>query len=123
VSNHPPRPRPFPQASGKIPSKPRPSRFNRLTQFAFPYILIAITIMLVLVGIQAIEGKQQADLNHQVICSFRNDLAHRVHQSQRIVEENPELIKQFGLTQAQVQNQIQNQLSTLDSLDEAGLVC
>lgn len=87
---------------------------KKVTRYAFPYILFAVTIMLVVTLVTAVE-------NHQALCTFRADLQARADQSRQIVREHPELLKQFGFTPAQVRVQIHNQQASVDSLN--GLYC
>lgn len=94
---------------------------RRLTQFAFPYVLLAVTIMLIITSITAINANESATENHNAICTFREDLQARVDQSRRIIQTNPELIQEFGLTVKQVRVQIQQQQASVDSL--AGIDC
>lgn len=83
---------------------------KKVTKYAFPYVLFAVSVMLVVTLVTAVQ-------NHEALCTFRDDLQARADQSRQIIESNPEIIKKFGLTVNQVKVQIANQQASVDSLD------
>jgi hypothetical protein len=64
------------------------------------------------VSVVALEGKAGT----AAVCAFRADLVRRVKSSEKLIRDNPGLIKRLGLTEAQVRSSINNQKQTVKAV-------
>jgi hypothetical protein len=91
-----------------------------MQRLALPAAITALVISLganVATQVYGSEQRRDAREAHDALCAFRNDLVYRVEFSRRLLEEQPELIERFGLTEETVRANLDNQERTIRTLD------
>lgn len=91
----------------------------RHVQHSMRWLTVAVLALFVTVGVLGVLAFRSAHQNHDALCTFRADLQTRIQASKDFIADHPEGFA--GISTAVIQQQIENQQRTVDSLD--GLHC
>lgn len=102
---------------GDLETTPDPTPVLASIRRSFRFLVAAtVAVYLALGGVAFFSYSGTAAVRSGV-CNLRTDLERRVATSEDFIEKHPQKLKEFGLTKAQIQKEIENQRRTLRALD------
>ena len=99
---------------------------NAAPAWVLPVLIATVTAMIIGILILIVVGSEldnQVNENKRIsrntqtsLCSFKKDLIDRNNESKSFLKNNPDIIRKFGLTRSQVEDQQRNRDRTIKSL-------